>query len=514
MKKNILLNGFLAITALSMMTSCQDFLDEKPQSIYTTETFYSTERDFEYAVTAIYQAQNKVMNAPGDVNSVSSRNSWYGMLRLASIRSDEKSLYRGVNFYSDGAETFTDTESGSAKDYMWQYMYIMISRANAILDRIDAFEFKDAAKKNSLKGQALALRAWAYYQLGINFGGVPLITKEVSDTEVRQIGRSSQEETFNQAVNDYKAAMALLPAKFTGDNLGRVGKYAAEAMLARLYMFMGKTGEAKTCLQDVMQNGGYDLAPTYVDCFSEEGEGNSERLWELNFIPNADGFGQAFTEGWMQEGYQYNPENEPFQLACNGASQAISVNEELLDSYEPGDARRNEYVTNVKSKYATDYTFVTKFSHWKTFPSDPNMWGINLPIMRYSDVLLMYAECVGETEGSQYLNQVRARAGLGDWKEAGYANWTEALRHERRVEFAFEGLRFYDLVRWGIAQQVMNDYFCSKWGGAKCEGDATTGVPYYKMKDGQEIYAIPQTEIDLYNNQELMYQNPAYKGGK
>lgn len=514
MNKNNFIKGCMALAAVALMSSCEDFLDEKPQSIYTTDTFYSTERDFEYAVNAIYQAQLKVMNAPGDVNSITSRSGWHGMFRLASVRSDEKSLYRGVNFYSDGAENMTDTESGSAKDYIWQYMYIMISRSNAVLDRIDAFEFKSADTKNSLKGQALALRAWAYYQLGINFGGVPILTKEMTVDETRAIGRSSQEQTFAQAAADFKAAMGLLPAKFTGDNLGRVGKYGAEGMLARMYMYEGKTAEAKACLEDIIRNGGYALAPNYIDCFSEAGEGNSERLWELNYIPNADGYGQSITEGWMQESYQYNASNpyEPFKLACNGASSAISVSEGLLADYEAGDIRRTYYATDVKSAYSPDYTFVTKFSYYETLPNDPNMWGVNIPLVRYADVLLMYAECLGEAQGTQYLDAVRARAGLKGWKESGYTtDWTTALRHERRVELAFEGIRFYDLVRWGIAQQVMNDYFCSKWGGAKCEGEATTGTPYYKMRDGQEIYAIPQTEIDLYNNQELMWQNPAYK---
>lgn len=512
MNKNIFVKGCMALAAISMMSSCEDFLNEEPQSIYTTETFYTTERDFEYAVNSIYQAQLKVMNAPGDVNSITSRSVSLGMFRLASVRSDEKSLYRGVNFYSDGAENFTDTESGSAKDYIWQYMYIIISRSNAVLDRIDGFDFKSGETKNSLKGQALALRAWAYYQLGINFGGVPVITKELSVEETRAIGRSTQEETFAQAANDFKAAMALLPAKFTGDNLGRVGKYGAEGMLARMYMYQGKTAEAKACLQDIITNGGYALTPKYIDCFSEAGEGNSERLWELNYIPNSDGYGQSITEGWMQESYQYNADNvtEPFKLACNGASSAISVNEALLDDYEAGDVRRTYYATGVKSAYSTDYTFVTKFSYYETMPNDPNMWGINIPLVRYADILLMYAECLGEAEGAAYLDAVRTRAGLGSWTTRG-EDWTTALRHERRVELAFEGIRFYDLVRWGIAKDVMNAYFSSKWGGAKCEGDALTGTPYFQMRDGQEVYAIPQTEIDLYNNKTLMWQNEAYK---
>ena len=507
MKKNIIINGLLAVSALSMMVSCDDFLDETPQSVYTTETFYSTESDFDYAVNAIYQAQQKVLSAPGDPNSTTSRNAQYGMFRFPSVRCDDKSLYQGINFYADGAEVFTDMETGTAKDYIWQYMYIMINRANGVLDRIDAFEFKDASTKNYLKGQALALRGWAYYQLAIYFGGVPLITKELSVEETRQIGRSTQDQTLQQAISDLQAGAALLPGKFTADSdYGRVGKYACEAMMARVYMFMGNTSSAAPLLKDVIDNGGYSLAPTYTECFSEAGEGNGERVWEIVYLPNQDGYGQSMSEGWIQEAYQYNKDNEPYALVVSGSSHAMAVNADLLAEHEEGDARLNEYITNVKTTYGPEYNYCIKFTHYETKPSNSNYWGVNIPLIRYSDVLLMYAECVGQAQGEQYLNQVRARVGLGAWTNYS-KDWTTALRHERRLEFAFEGLRWFDLVRWGIALDTMNAYLSSKEGGA----NVTTGQAYHQMRAGQEIFAIPQTEIDLYNNSELMYQNPAYK---
>lgn len=509
MKKNIFIKGCLAVAALSLMTSCDDFLEEKPQSVYTTETFYTNESDFDYAVTAIYQAQLKAMSAPGDPNSVTSRTAWYGMFRFPSVRSDEKSLYHGINFYSDGAENFTDTETGGAKDYAWQYMYIIINRANSVLDRIDAFNFTTAGLQNELKGQALALRGWAYYQLGQWFGGVPIITTELSVEETLKIGRSSQAETFAQAEKDMRAAIALLPGKYTGDKKGRVGKFATEAMLARMLMFQNKSNDAKTLLEDVIRNGGYSLAPTYVDCFSEAGEGNGERVWYMNFAANQEGMGQSISDGWVQENYNFNPNNEPFRLVVSGGSHAISPNQDLIDEHEAGDTRRNEYVTNMATAYSSDYYFCIKFNHYETFPNNANNWGVDIPLMRYADVLLMYAECLGQGAGDQYLNEVRKRAGLGPWTD--YSNdFTTALRHERRLELAFEGIRWFDLVRWGIAKSTMNAYLSSKEGGAKCNPGETTGTPYYQMADGQEVFAIPQTEIDLYNNRDLMWQNEAY----
>lgn len=495
----------MALAAVALMSSCDDFLTESPQSVYTTETFYSTDRDFQLAVNSVYQGLAEVLNAPGG-------SSWSSMYRWPSLRADEKSLYHSGNYYDDGAASFNDAESGLTKDNMWKYLYIIINRANCVLDRIDAHSFANATQQKELKGQALALRGWAYYQLGIYFGGVPLIVKEVPDSEIRQYGRSSQDETFAQAASDFKAAIALLPGKYTGEDVGRVGKYGAEAMLARMLMFQKKNGEAKAYLKDVIDNGGYALCANYEDAFSEAGEGNEERVWEVNYLANQNGYGQSFTEGLIPQNYSYDASNpwEDRKLACNGSSHAIGVNEDLIKAHEAGDVRLNEYITNIKTDKSLEYYFVTKFTHYTTFPSSGDMWGINLNLMRYADVLLMYAECVGEGEGSAILDQVRQRAGLGTWVGK-YASFTEALRHERRIEFAFEGLRWFDLVRWGIHKEVMNQYFCTKEGGAKCETGATTGTPYYQFREGRELFAIPLTEIDLYNDESKMWQNPGFK---
>lgn len=493
----------MVLAAVSMMTSCDDFLEETPQSTYTTESFYKSETDFEYAVSAIYQALNVVMDGPTSDPAAYSGGNAYGMFRWPTVRADEKSLYHAINFYDDGASGFKDGTQGATKDMIWKYMYIMITRANGVLDRIDEFTFTNDAKKKELKGQALALRGWAYHQLGIYFGGVPVILKEMSVDEIRTIGKSSQAETFAQAIADYKAGMELLPAQYTGANYGRIAKYSAAAFLGRLYMFMGDTANAKTYLKQVIDCGLYSLAPTYVDCFSEAGEGNGERVFELVYLPNTQGYGQGISEGWVNEGYKYDPSHGHI-YAIRGASHAMIISQDYLDDFEAGDLRRNEYSDGIINTYGTDCPYCLKFSHYKEEPTAGSYWGINIPLMRYTDVVLMYAECVGAGEGAAYLNQVRSRAGLGDWTTYS-SDWTTALRHERKVEFGCEGLRWFDLVRWGVALDTMNAYFATKEGGA----NPTTGEIYNKMRPGQEVFAIPQTEIDLYKG--VLEQNEAYK---
>lgn len=490
MKTNIISKGLLVIAASLFMTSCEDFLTENPQSTYTSESFYTTESDFQYGVSAIYSALNEVMDG------TNAGGSSYGLFRFPSVRADEKSLFYNINFYAENAQWFMDNSQVKTLGNAWKYMYIMINRSNAILDRVDGFTFSSDEVKNDIKGQALALRGYAYQTLGMYFGGVPLITKEVTVEEALAIGRSTQEETFNQAISDYKAATALLPGKYTGKNYGRIGKYAVESLMARTYMFMGNNSAAKPLLEDVINNGGYGLEPKYSDAFSEANEGGVERVFELVYLPNTSGLGCSNPENWIGSTYSKS-DTDDFQYVRTGSSAAMSLNEDIfLNEFEAGDVRRNEFKNNVtNTSYSKDYIYCIKFCHYATYASSGDTWGVNIPIVRYADVLLMYAEVLGAGAGDSYLNQVRSRAGLGAYT----GDFMTALKHERKIEFLFEGLRWFDLVRWGDALTVMNDYHQTIQGGNK----------QYSMRAGQEVFAIPQTEIDLYKG--ILEQNPAYK---
>ena len=158
--KSIALSAFcLASVAL---TGCEDFLTEDPQSDYSTNTFYKQESDFEYAIAAVYAQQQGLFTYSG------------GATRLPITRADEVKVGAG---YSDNNDKFIDDGSGSYIPAYWNGLYVMIYRANAILDKIDGVEFKNATNKNSIKGEALALRAWAYYNLSINGTPPKLIAK-------------------------------------------------------------------------------------------------------------------------------------------------------------------------------------------------------------------------------------------------------------------------------------------------------------------------------------------------
>jgi hypothetical protein len=487
--KSIALSAF-CLTSVAL-TGCEDFLNEDPQSQYSADTFYKQDSDFEFAIAGVYAQQQGMFAYSG------------GAIRLPITRADELVVGAG---YCDENDTFTDNGSGSVIPGYWNSLYTMVYRTNAILDKIDDVEFKDATKKSNIKGEALALRAWAYYNLGINFGGVPLINKTLSTPETKQIARSTQAETFAFAANDFKAAIDLLPAEWTGNGLGRVTKYAAMAGFARLYMFEGNFSSAAPLLKSIIDSGKYKMAENYVDCFNDAFDNTEERVWEVQFMSGGLGEGNNFAASFFPEGYNKAEYNIP------GSSAFMDVSTDFVNAYEEGDLRKDVTLIadiTVGSSVREGW-YVHKWLHNTAVPVNHDDYAINWPIVRYTDVIMMYAECLNEAgyvadgEAFKLINSVRERAGLAPLTAAttpDQAAFRKAIMQERRVEFAFEGLRWWDLVRWDTALEVMNAFL------KQAENE---NGKYQMGSNDRKIYAIPNTEIDRYGDTSVMWQNPGY----
>lgn len=489
--------GQVMVAALGiMLAGCSDFLNPMPESLYTTETFYQNQKDFELAVAAVYDAQQEVYDGR------------QGMVHFLEARCDNTNSVN-TNLYDDGGASFTDNSSCTPTLNVWKAMYQMITRANGILDRIDAVEFSDTQTKNYIKGEAYGLRGWAYEMLGKFFGGVPILTKEMSEAEIRQVARSTQEQTFAQAVNDYKQAISLLPTSWPADDAGRMTRGAANAVLGRLYMFMNQPAEARPYLEAVINSGTYQLADSYEKIFNDayDNDPSADRVWEVQYIGGLSGEGQDYSEMMMPEdcgiaeGY-----------AVRGSSAAMQVSNDLLNSFEQGDYRRTWGTSNaISGSLAQGYTWCTKFCRSHTYvPQQDIDWAVNLPVIRYTDVILLEAEALNATEGPtataiNYVNQVRSRAKLPALTAAQTANSTvflNVIKQERRAEFMFEGQRWFDLVRWGDFVSTMTAFFN--------ESDEGAGRYVKYVTQNRAIFAIPQSEIDRYYNTAIMPQNPDY----
>lgn len=485
---------YIAVLLLSAsFTGCNDFLTLIPESNYSVAGAYKSQSDFVQAIAGVYAAQQELYR---------SNNCWH---RLMISRSGDT---RNGSSYVYGIDSFTDNDSNAELLNAWSKFWQIIGRCNQILEFIDKGDFSDEKMRDYVKGEAYALRAYSYWNLGWMFGGMPIIDKVYTVQETKNIARSSQEETFSFAAEDYKKAASLLPDKWSGKDEGRFSKYAAEGMLARLLMFQNKLSDAKPYLANIINSGLYSMEKEYVGCFTDDKDNGSERIFEIQFTGGQLGEGQSLATGMLPEGFK-DLNIMPF----SGYSTAMKVSVDAQAMHEEGDLRKDaSLIGNLTINGMIDNVsvFILKYNHYKSYtPKDQQDWANNIPVLRYTDVKMMYAEVLNEEsyqsngEAFTIINDVRRRAGLEPYTIAqlpDQSSFREALRRERHVEFAFEGLRWNDLVRWGIAKQVINKHFM-----LEDEGEGR-----YKMEDHQTVFAIPAEELKRYNNESIMWQNTGY----
>lgn len=449
------------ILVLLIFVSCsKEFTELAPISERNADNFYKTASDMEVAVNAIY----------GTLKSNGAFNQSYWILQ--ELRSDN-TFWDGTGLAEEVTvfDRFNDISTSNITEDAWVSSYLGISRANIVLNRIENIDM-DASLKSRLKGEALFLRSFYYYNLAVLFGNIPLILNETASVaegnEHRQVAAA---EVYSQIATDLIDAEAGLPAKASATN-GRATKGAAATLLAKVYLTKGEASNAETALRRVLTYG-YTLVNDYSLLWGVENEYNSESIFEVDFQGGLSNQGNQFTNqfhGILSQAVTSGHRNIPEQ--------------DLIDAYETGDLRFAASIDGVVNGVNTGYTI--KFGTTNSYNDDdaPNNW----PVFRYADVLLMLAEAIGESdEAYGFINQVRNRAGLAPIDATTPGTFVDKLLHERRVELAFENHRWPDLLRMNKAESVM----------------AAQG----KNINGKFLYAIPQREIDLNSN---FLQNSGY----
>ncbi|MFL1682869.1 MULTISPECIES: RagB/SusD family nutrient uptake outer membrane protein [Bacteroidales] len=522
--------------------ACEDYLAVTPESAYTDESFYLTATDFETAISGCYSDLNEIFGKNGT-----------GYINTLIARSDECRNSSEIG-------RFMESSNSTWWSNPWKNLWSMVSRCNKILDKIDGVDFSDQTQKANIKGEALALRGYAYFQFAWCWGGVPLITKPLSLSETHKIARSSQEATYAQAESDFKQAYELLPEAWPSTKTGRVTRYAAAGMLGRLYLYQcisqrraQKTGETPTpamaekaaeWLKLVIDKEGslYKMATVYTDCFDGAKNNSAERVWETQYLSGASAqalglstyFPSIFIpsslnlrrgDGTKMGGVTFTGGSGSFRaslsIADSSKYELISGNLDDPLSVVVFDKRRDATLVNGlyvdKSTPVYDYYFVKKFLiDSANFPSAIDYWGTNLPILRYTDVKMMYAEALNEVDYAankttifSILNEVRTRGGLKPISEVELPDYNtvfDCIVHERFVEFAFEGLRWPDLVRWRLAEEKIAEHFALQDEGY----DESTETPMYGMKKYHHLAPIPYIDIVAYNNENILWQNEGY----
>ena len=455
------------VAAMFLLASCgEDFFDLRPNYEVPVDNTFKTAEDFDVAVKGCYA------KLQGQVN-------YY--LELCEYRSDNLYLSAPTAGTQDryDIDQFRETPSNGIIEDAWANFNNGVYRCNMILDRIDGADI-DETLKAQYKGEALFIRAYTYFNMYRLWSGVPTTTKVVTVSEALQIGRSSVQQMYDLIAGDLKTIVDgdMLPVSDADEDAGRATMGAAKALLGKVYLTFGHAQDAVDILDDLI--GQYSLLGDIADVFDVDNKMNSEVVFAVRFNKTVVGEGHG---AWFSI----------TNLNDNSGQTQI-----LQSLYDDNDARKPliEYVQVP----GVNLCLMRKF--FDTPDATTNQYGNDQILMRYADVLLMYAEALNEVgyDGNQdspamsALNQVHTRAGLDPLNITDIPDqdaFRRAVCLERQKEFPYEGQRWFDLVRMGYAAEA-----------AAAEG--------HSIQTYQLLYPIPTTELERINNQALLWQNPGY----
>jgi hypothetical protein len=483
------------------VTSCKKYLDKVPLDSINTSNFFQTADDVVNAVNACYQP----MQRPKLYN-----------LRMWTSDIMAGNSVVGAGGGTDGIETveeanFTTDPSNTGVLDLWRGPWPGILSCNLVIQNVPDVNM-DEGLKNRVIGEAKFLRANYYFILVRYFGDVPLITTPQSTKDSNYYpSRVDKQQIYNLIVQDLKDAIDLLPTRdaYTGADVGRASKGSAVGLLAKVYLTLGDYADVIPLCQQVTSMG-YSLNENYADNFNPAHKNGPESLFEVQYSGQTTyGFFDDLNQASWTSTFM-GPRNTTFVGGAYGWNQPT---QEFVDSYEPGDKRKDltilyqgcpDFYGNVYSgTYSTTGYNVRKFLVPTSVSSQYNTSNEDFPVLRYADVLLMEAEALNETgksaeaqlpstDANATLNKVRARAGLPDVTGLNQSALREKILHERRMELAFEGDRWFDLIRVNNGEYGLN--FLHSIGKTNATAKNL-------------LLPIPQVEIDANPN---LAQNPGY----
>ena len=482
------------MTASLVFSSCKkSFLEVGPEATIDGTKFFSTQAQILQAVNGAYSTLRTLGN-----------NSYWV---FGEMRSDNTANFQ-TNTGGEQRELIDQFLIIATNDNvrsLWQQSYIGISRCNDVLDHIEAVPMADDIK-NRYIGETKFLRAFYYFQLVRQFGGVPLrITSIKSASNAKSDGRATKEAIYAQIQSDLEAAISGLPNSYTGIDLGRATKGAALMMLTEVYLTQQNFAQALTQLR-VIQTLGYKLLPSYKDIFDTKNKNNAESIFEIQYLGSQAALASTFM-------YQFAP-TASVAAVTGDPGTALTLNAgwntptaDLMSLYEPGDLRKD---ASMSMGYTLNGNFVnspyvSKFNHGFVLRGSTDD---NFPVYRYADALLLIAECLNETTGvnsesMDILDQIRVRAGLPKLNRTGITDKTAlrlVIEKERRLELAFENHRWYDLIRTGKAVDVMNAHGAEE----KILKPTVVRPTAFKVTQNNLLLPIPQQEVSVDN----LEQNP------
>lgn len=472
------------------ITSCKkDFLDRNDPGALNWGNIYNSTQDFEAALAGCYQS----IEGPAENN-----------VYLGDITSDNAYLTR---FQPSGPLADIDQLVASPQntilDSYWADNYTTIQRVNLLIDKILGSQVPDSTQRE-ITAEAKFLRAYSYFNLVRVFGGVPLYDKYVDVNEIYNVPRSSPDSVLDLVISDLIEASNVdsyrTPAELATDG-GKATSVAAETLLGKVYLWKRDFADAETTLGNIVNNAGLGLVD-FSDLYNPDEPSNKEIIFSINY-ERTSGFSSPFVTNLL-------PYSAPAGIYPNvtqpGGGGIGMIEPYVAAKFSAGDKRAKLFDTLTFAYLGITDTNIYTRKYFDSLTTFNWLSGAKTIILRYADVLLMYAEALNQdgktSQAYQYINQVRERAGIGDLPP-GYsqAQMFQALADERQREFLLEGDRWFDLCWRGIdfLKQEMSNYIPNAY------------LAIYRsklvVKDYLLLFPIPQDQISV---KPVLVQNPGY----
>jgi len=461
-----------------VLTSCEsDFLSPTPSSGVSSESFFTTAGEVETAVINLYDGMQGTNSTSTDDN-----HGYMYEFYITEMRSDNTRTKSSEGEAAQFENYSIAATNGIVADYYASF-YNIIFRANVVLANLGVVE--DASVAAAFEGEAKFVRANAYFNLVRLFGDIPLVDRTITQFETDiQFTRVATSSVYDLIESDLTTAIGTLDNTYKT----RASKAAAQALLAKVYLTQGESYDLAQGLCEAVMGSGFDLEANFNDIFYEER--NDEVIFAIGYASALSSDSQNFSSEWMNavgrtSGVNYVTPEAVTALDDLGGDR--TVYSYRVDPFQPSQNQVVKYLPNGEDG-GTD---------GKTFVNDATLAGNDWIVLRYADVLLMHVEAImaGGTETSSAsalssFQKVRDRAGLTDVVTS---ITKQELLDERRVELAFENQRFFDLVRFGVAQDVLSAF------------SAANGYTYAAT---DLLLPFPQREINL--SKGVLTQNPGY----
>ncbi len=480
----------LLLTALALLPACRkSFVDLTSPTAISAAGFYSNQAGVASAVTGVYGELRAYYDLYWSTTELPSDNTVIDAPALASF-GEFKSL--------------TWNASDGQLQSKWNASYEIIADANNVIINAPAVNM-DTTLKARYIGEAKFLRALMYFSLARYFGDVPLVLQPITsesqayslETRTALTGAPTAASIiangapiYTQVEQDLQDAIAALPAIYTAaTDQGRATSGSAAALLGKVYVYEQKWSQAASLLAPIAAAGnpyGYQLLPNYADIFSPTNRNNKESVFSVQYLSTGNKEGSNFAVYFL-------PQESGTALMPITPSSYDLGSADLFNAFEPGDLRKNTCIRTYIAGVSTFY-YTTKF--YEPTITSTYEGNCSWPLIRYADVLLLYAEALNESGNTAaalpVLQQVRTRAGLTTNLTLDQADTRTAIQKERRIELCFEGHRWWDLIRTDQMVPVMTAFATNN--GSGITGTTIQIGTQYAFK---ALYPIPQSEINL-----------------